>query len=220
MTDIPPRCPFCANVLKIAPTFWTRLGFKPPKVICSNCLRDFEGRDAHTMGQQFWNWAELFRTQLSDALQSVPILTDAAAHRALGSPFREDIRSLSSMDELVRHCLRHHRHALVEMARGRDAHLDVIPLVNDHTNKIDSIATISTNSAESGSQQHEQLIARTGMTHFILYTYTGSDGAEPRVKRALHNLSHTAAHSPPQTIGTNSQVINTFQPHAAPAHHA
>ena len=37
MTDIPPRCPFCANVLKITPTLWTRLGFKPPKVICANC---------------------------------------------------------------------------------------------------------------------------------------------------------------------------------------
>ena len=31
MTDIPPRCPFCANVLKIEASLWTRLGFKPGK---------------------------------------------------------------------------------------------------------------------------------------------------------------------------------------------
>ena len=53
MIDIPPRCPFCANVLKIQPTFWTHLGFKPAKVHCPTCQRDFEQCDAQKIFRHF-----------------------------------------------------------------------------------------------------------------------------------------------------------------------
>ena len=210
MTDIPPRCPFCANVLKIQPSFWTRLGFKPNKVRCSACERDFEQRDAHTMGAQYWNWAELFRKQLTDALSALPILSEHAALAALGSPLREDIRVIPALDELTRHCLRHHRHALIEMTRGREATLEVVPLKTETTAAVDAAAIISTTSAESGAQRLEQIIARTGMSHFVLCT-PPNPGAVPPIP-----------HAQAPSVGTNPHAVANMQSrHGQPhAHHA
>jgi hypothetical protein len=190
MTDIPPRCPFCANVLKIAPTFWMRLGFKPPAVRCPTCQREFAQQDAHTMGMQYWNWAEQFRKNLTQALQTTAILSEPAAMRALGSPHSDDTRLISSLEELVRICLRHHRHAVVEMARGLEATLEVVPLWNQPATAVEAIAMVSKTSMESGGKQHEQIVARTGMSHYVLYTYAGADGVETRVNNALHQQSH------------------------------
>ena len=214
MTDIPPRCPFCANVLKIQPSFWTHLGFKPPKVQCNACQRDFDQCDAHTMGTQYWNWAEQFRQRLAAALNTTLILSESAALKALGSPIREDTRTLSSLEELLRICLRYHRHALVEMARGREASLEVVPLMNQTATSIEAIATVSKTSVESGAHQHEQVVARTGMSHFVLFTYPGADGVEPRVQHALHAQAHA--------VGTNAHVANNLsaRPGHAHLHHA
>lgn len=210
MTDIPPRCPFCAGVLKIQPTFWTRLGFKPAQVRCPTCQREFDQREAHTMGAQYWNWAEQFRQNLTAALTTAPILSEPAAHKALGSPIREDTRIISSLEELVRICLRHHRHAIVEMARGREASLEVVALKDQSTSAMEAIATVSKTSMESGAKQHEQVIARTGMSHFVLFTYPGPDGVEPRIQNALHQQSHA--------IGTHSRAIADLQSRHDQAH--
>lgn len=214
MTDIPPRCPFCANVLKLQPTFWNRMGFKPAKVRCPTCQRECEPCDAHTMGSQYWNWAEQFRKDLTDALQATAILSEPAALKALGSPIREDTRLISSLEELVRICLRHHRHAVVEMARGLEASLEVVPMTNQTSSCVEAIATVSKTSIESGGKQLEQLVARTGLSHFVLYTYPGADGVEPRVQHALHDQSHP--------IGTNPHAVANMQSHhgQAQAHHA
>jgi hypothetical protein len=191
MVDIPPRCPFCANVLKIEPTFWERLRFRPPAGRCPVCLRDYDRRDAHTMGEQYWKWAEQFRKSLTEALQTTAILSEPAAMKALGSPHSDDTRLISSLEELVRIGLRHHRHALVEMARGREATLDVVPLGNPSATAVDAVATVSKTSLESGARQHEQIVARTGMTHYVLFTYAGADGVEPRIQSALHQHAHS-----------------------------
>ena len=193
MTDIPPRCPFCANVLKIQPTFWERLGFKPPAVRCTSCQREFDRCDAHTMGTQYWNWAEQFRKSLTEALQTTAILSEPAAMRALGSPASADTRLISSLEELVRICLRHHRHAIVEMARGLEATLEVVPLWNQGATAVEAMATVSKTSMESGGKQHEQIVARTGMSHYVLFTYPGADGVEARVQNALHQQAHAGA---------------------------
>jgi hypothetical protein len=213
MPDIPPRCPFCANVLKIQPSFWSHLGFKAGKVRCPTCQRDFEARDAETMGSQYWNWAEQFRKQLTEVLFAAPILSEPAAMRVLGNPSSDETRLIPSLDELVRNCLRHHRHALIEMVRGREATLEVVPLQNQTTNVVEAAAIISTTSVESGGQRHEQIVTRTGMTHFVLLTYTGEDGIEPRVKRALHEKGH---------IGTKPQAVANMQSRhgETPAKHA
>jgi hypothetical protein len=191
MTDIPPRCPFCANVLKIEPTFWEHLGFKPPEVRCPACQQQCDRRDAQTMGTQYWNWAEQFRKSFTETLQTTAILSEPVAMKALGSPNSDDTRVISSLDELVRICLRHHRHALVEMARGREATLEVAPLWNPDVTSVEAVATVSKTSMESGARQHEQIVARTGMTHFVLFTYAGADGVEPRVQNALQRPAHT-----------------------------
>jgi hypothetical protein len=191
MTDIPPRCPFCASVLKIEPTFWEHLGFKPPAIRCPACQQDFDRCDAHTMGTQYWNWAEHFRKRFNEALQTTAILSEPAAMKALGSPHSDETRLISSLEELVRICLRHHRHALVEMARGREATLEVVPLWNQGATAVEAIASVSKTSLESGAKQHEQIVARTGMTHYVLFTYAGADGVEPRVQNALHRQAHS-----------------------------
>jgi len=208
MIDIPPRCPFCANVLKIEASFWARLGFKPGKEICPTCQRDFEGRDAHTMGTQYWNWAELFRAHLTEVLETAPVWSESAAMRALGNPQKNDTRTIATLEELVRSCLRYHRTALIEMARGREASLEVVPLKQNATGKLEAVAILSTTSVESGGQQHEQIVARTGMGHFVLFTYTGPDGAEARVKRAFHESAHG--------VSVEAQAVEAKQASGAP----
>ena len=75
MTDVAPRCPSCAHVVKVQASLWSRLGLKPARAACPNCQREWEARDAQTMGASYHQWAEQFRSRLSDepgAGQSAP----------------------------------------------------------------------------------------------------------------------------------------------------
>lgn len=191
MSDHAPRCPFCANVLKLQPSFWERIGLRASKIRCPTCQRTCEMRDAHTMGAAYWHWAEMFRGELIAAINQLPILSEPAMHRALGMPHKDDTRLMPSVDELVRTCLRHQRAALIEMAKGREASLEVVFLNNETSGKPEVVAVVGATSAESGGREGEQLIVRHGMAHFVLYNYPGKEGAEPRVKRAIHEKGAT-----------------------------
>jgi hypothetical protein len=186
MTDVAPRCPFCASVIKVQPTFWSRLGLKPARAVCTACQRECEARDAQTMGASYFHWAEHFRVRLTQTLGSAPILSEPAMNRALGNPHKDDTRLLVSVEELVRTCLRHQRLPVIEMARGREASLEVVPLCNEATAAVEAVAVLGTSSVESGGKEFEQIIARTGDSQYVLYTYPAAHGAEPRIRRAAH----------------------------------
>ena len=218
MSDYAPRCPFCANVLKLQPSFWERIGLKSTKTLCPTCHRSCDARDAHTMGAAYWHWAEVFRKEFVEALEELPILSEAAMERALGRPHKDDTRLIPSVEELVRTCLRHQRAVLIEMARGREATLEIVHLVDEKTTRPETIAVLGTSSTESGAKECEQLVARFAVTHFVLYNYpTKLGGAESRVKRAIHEKVKkprvlTDAHA----IGTTVAAANG----AKHAHHA
>jgi hypothetical protein len=186
MTEAVPRCPFCANVIKIEPTFWSRLGLRPSRVVCSACRQQSDARDARTMGESYHYWAELFRAKLMEILETVPVLSENALTVALGNPNTDDVKVFTAMEDLVRMCLRQQRTAVMEMARGREATLEVVPLCNESTKVPEVVAILGTSSQESGSKEWEQIVARSGHAQFVLYTHPGTAGAEPRVKRAVH----------------------------------
>lgn len=217
MSDYAPRCPFCANVLKLQPTFWERIGLKSSKTLCPTCHRSCDARDAHTMGAAYWHWAEAFRKELTEALKPLPILSEPQMDRALGKPHRDDTRLISSVEELVRTCMKHHRAVLIEMARGRESTLEVVHLNNEGSAQPESVAILGTSSSESGAKEWEQLVARMGHTHFVLYNYpTKIGGAETRVKRAVHEKakqprSLTDAHA----IGTLAHAHGSKHAHTA-----
>jgi hypothetical protein len=186
MTDVAPRCPFCANVIRVEPTFWSRLGLKPARAVCTACQRECAARDAQTMGASYFHWAEHFRMQLTEALEKAPILSESAIVRAMGNPNKDDVRLMGSLEELVRACLRHQRVAVFEMARGSEAALEVVHLRNEATAAVETVAVLGTSSSESGAKEFEQIVARSDASHYVLYTYPAAQGAEPRVKRAVH----------------------------------
>ena len=190
MSDHAPRCPFCANVLKLQPTFWERIGLKNNRALCPTCQRPCNPQDARMMGSAYGHWAESFRQDLIDALAQIPVLSEASMHRALGRPHKDDTQLMPSVDELVRICMRHQRSVLIEMARGREATLEVAHLRNDSSNIIEVLAVLGTNASESGGKEYEQVIARHSHANFVVYTYPGKEGAEPRVKRAVHENAH------------------------------
>lgn len=215
MTDIAvPRCPFCATVIEVQTSLWSRLGLKAARAFCRSCQRDSDVRDAHTMGASFYHWAELFRGKLTQGLQAVPILPEPHMYRALGNPHKDDTRLIPSLDELVRSCMRHHRAPLIEMARGREATLEVVHLRNETTGAVEVLAILGTSCSESGAKESEQIIARTGVAHFVIYTYPGKEGAESRVKRAVHGQSDKSR------IGTDAQIVAALQADRTPAHAA
>ncbi len=216
MTDVPPRCPFCANVIKVESTFWSRIGLKTALAYCMPCQRSFEARDAQTMGSSFHQWAELFRGKLAQALNLAPILPEPVLHRALGNPHKDDTRLIPSLDELVRTCLRHQRTPLIEMARGRESTLEVTHLHNEATGDVEVVAILGTSSSESGSREWEQLVARTGLSHFVLYTHPGTSGAETRVKRAVHQRPLPAPqHDPAVAARMQASRAPAAVPHTA-----
>jgi hypothetical protein len=205
MTEAVPRCPFCANVIKIEPTFWSRLGLRPARVVCGACRQQSESRDARTMGESYHYWAELFRGKLTEMLHTVPVLSEAALKTALGNPNAEDMKEFSTTEDLVRTCLRHQRTAVMEMARGREATLEVVPLCNEMTKVPEMVAILGTSSQESGSKEWEQIVVRTGHAQFVLYTHPGTAGAEPRVKRAVHGKDGVP------WIGTEAKSVAAFR---------
>ncbi len=186
MSDHAPRCPFCANVLKLQPTFWERIGLKAAHTMCPTCQRPCNRQDASMMGQAYGHWAESFRQELVEALSTLPVLSEQAMQRALGSPHRDDTHLMPTVDELVRTCMRHQRSVLVEMARGREASLETAHLRNETSNAIEVLAVLGTASSESGGKEFQQLVARHGAGNFVIYTHPAHHGAEPRVKRAVH----------------------------------
>jgi len=205
MTDIAPRCPFCANVVKVQASLWSHLGLKAARAACPNCQREWEARDAQTMGASYHQWAEQFRSRLREAVAQVPVLSEPAMVRALGNPPRDDTRLMSSLDELMHTCLRHQHTPVFEMARGREASLEVVHLRNEASGAIETVAILGTSSSESGAKEWEQVVARTGAWQFVVYTYPATDGAEPRVKRAVHNKVSAAK------IATNAKAVATMQ---------
>jgi hypothetical protein len=205
MTEVAPRCPYCASIVKVRATFWSRIGLKPARAYCPACTRECEGRDARMMGASFHHWVELFRGRLTEALAAAPILSEPAMVRALGNPHKDETQMITSPDELLRVCLHHQRLPVSEMARGREAALDVAPLRNETTAAVEAVAVLGTSSTESGSKEFEQIIARTGERHYVVYTYPAAHGAEPRVKRAVHALT-----SAPK-IATQPQAVAGFR---------
>ena len=104
------------------------------------------------------------------------------------------------------------------MARGREALLEVVHLHNETTHAVEVVAILGTSASESGAREWEQIVARTGMSHFVLFTYPGTQGAEPRIKRAIHAKTETHAKAESSTIATNPQSIAALQSHhGAPA---
>ena len=186
MIDHAPRCPFCACIVKLAPSFWERIGIRTARIHCPTCQRQCDARDARTMGDAFGHWADIFRGKIVAAVEKLPCLTEHAIHRALGMPPKEDTRLLSSVDELVRTCLRHQRSVVIEMARGREATLEVAYLNSESSHTPELVAVLGTSSAESGTRETQQLVARQTAAHFVLFTRPGKEGAELRVKRAVH----------------------------------
>lgn len=197
MTDIPPRCPFCANVIRLYRSFWERIGLKAAKTVCPTCRKVCETQNAHMMGSAYWHWAELFRGQLTTALAPLPVMSESAMMRALGNPHKDDTQLIHSLEELARQCLQHHRSAVVEKARGREATLEVAHLQNEKTGVIEALAILGTGSAESGAKETEQIVARHSISHFVLFTLRSTIGADPRVRRAVHTgaVHATTAHA-------------------------
>lgn len=191
MPDHAPRCPFCANVLKFQPTFWERIGLKTTRSFCPTCQRPCNAQDARMMGAAYGHWAEAFRRDLTEALAELPVLPEPAMHRALGKPHKDDTQLIPTVEELVRICMRHQRSVLIEMARGREATLEVAHLRHDSSNAVEVLAILGTTSAESGEREYQQLVARQGAGNFVVYTHPGKQGAEPRVKRAIHEKVKT-----------------------------
>jgi len=220
MPEAAPRCPYCANILKLQPSFWARLGLKQDHTNCPNCQRECEARDARSMGASYFHWAEQFRYRLTEALKTLPILAEPDLHRALGNPSKDDLRLITSVDELVRHCLHHQRTALMEMSLCREATLEVVHLRNDITKASETVAILGTSCSESGAREWQQIAARTGMSHFVLYTYPAAKGAEPRVKRAVHAQANPPRRTTPTTASRPSigTVLSTRPAAAAPAH--
>jgi hypothetical protein len=212
MSDYAPRCPFCANVLKLQPSFWEKIGLKAAHAQCPTCQRRCEARDAETMGAAYYHWAEAFRKDLVAHLDALPVLPQPAMDRALGKPLREDTRLIPSVDELIRTCMRHQRTVLVEMARGREATLDVVHLCNEAGGGPEVVAVLGTSAAESGEREQEQLIARTGPGQFVLYNYPSAMGAEPRVKRAVHG-------KPTKALTEAHVAAMRAEPHAGSVKH-
>ena len=217
MTDVAPRCPFCANIIRVQPTFWSRLGLKPARAVCTACQRECEARDAQSMGASFFHWAERFRMQLSGALEKAPVLEEPAIVRAFGNPNKDEVKLMGSLEELVRACLRHQRLPVTEMARGSEAALEVAPLRNEATSAVETVAVLGTSSLESGSREFEQIIARPDTSHYALYTYPAAQGAEPRVKRAVHFATGAPLIPTPPKVVTRQHAIRmpSAVPHAA-----
>ena len=211
MSDVAPRCPFCANVIKVKATFWSRLGLKAARAFCPACQRVCEARDARMMGASFHHWVELFRGRLTEALAAAPILSESAIIRVLGNPNKDETQLITSPDELLRACLQHQRLPVSEMACGREAVLDVAPLRNEATAAVEAVAVLGTSSTESGRKEFEQIIARASATQFVVYTYPAAHGAEPRVKRAVHAMAGGPR------IGTQPQAVAEFRAARAPA---
>jgi hypothetical protein len=184
--------------MKIETTFWHKIGLRRAQGLCLTCQRPCEARDAETMGAAYFHWAEEFRKELTDIVMHLPVLNDSDMQRALSRPSADKTQLIPSVEELVRTVLRHHRQALVEMARGRESSLDAIPY-GDNPASPEIAAVLSSASVESGGREHEQLIARTGLHSFVLYNYPAKEGAEPRIKRAVHTKARrplTDAHVP------------------------
>ena len=148
----------------------------------------------------------MFRKELVTTLEALPILEESTLFRALGNPMRDDTRTLSSTEDLIRTCTRQHRSVLVEMARGREATLDVVHL-NTSDAKPEVVAILGTSSPESGSREQEQLIARSGLHQYVLFTYPASAGAEARVKRAVHTKA-------PRSLTEAHVLAMRAEPHA------
>jgi hypothetical protein len=206
MSDYAPRCPFCANVLKLQPTFWERIGLKPAKTHCPTCHRTCEAQDANTMGSAYGHWAETFRKELGEAVDGLPVLEESEVYQALGNPMRDETRIISTMEDLVRTCSRQHRTVLVEMARGREATLDVVHL-KDAMGRAQAVAVLGTTAPESGTREQEQLIARSGKNQFVLFNYPSASGAESRVKQAVHR-------KPARTLTEAHVAAMHAEPHA------
>jgi hypothetical protein len=178
-------------VLKLQPTFWERIGLKPAKTHCPTCHRTCEAQDAHTMGSAYGHWAEIFRKELAEAVKALPILEESDIYRALGNPMRDETRVVSTVEDLVRNCSRHQRVVLVEMARGREATLEVVHLKNA-MGEPEAVAILGTTAPESGTREQEQLIARSAVNTFALFNFPSTAGAEPRVRQAVHGKTPRA----------------------------
>ena len=137
--------------------------------------------------------------------------------RAFGNPNKDEVKLMGSLDELVRACLRHQRLPVVEMARGSEAALEVAPLRNEATSAVEAVAVLGTSSSESGAKEFEQIIARTDGSHYALYTYPASEGAEPRVKRAVHfSTGGPLIPTPPKAVTRQRAMhVPSAAPHAA-----
>ena len=211
MTEVAPRCPFCANVVKVQATFWSRVGLKAARAACATCQREWEARDAQTMGASYHQWAEQFRVHLKEAVALAPILSEGAMNRALGHPHKDYTRLMSSLDELIHTCLRHQHVPLLEMAKGREASLEVVHLRDEASHTIETVAILGTSASESGAKEWQQVVARTGAWQFVVYNHPATTGAEPRVKRAVHNKVQASK------IATNGKTVAALQASRAPA---
>lgn len=206
MSDYAPRCPFCANVLKLQPTFWERIGLKAAKTHCPTCHRTCEAQDANTMGSAYGHWAEVFRKEVAELVTALPVLEESDVYRALGNPMRDETRMFSSTDDLVRACSRQHRAVLVEMARGREATLDVVHMPG-RDGQPEAVAILGITSPDSGSREQEQLIARGGPNYFYMFNYPSGAGAEQRVRQAVHR-------KPARTLTEAHVAAMRAEPHA------
>jgi hypothetical protein len=209
MSEYAPRCPFCANVLKLEPSFWERIGLKASKTHCPTCHRTCEAQDANTMGSAYGHWAEVFRKELTECVTALPVLEEVDVFRVLGNPMRDETRIFSSIDDLVRTCSRHHRTVIVEMARGREATLDVV-FMNDAAGGPEAVAILGVSAPESGSREQQQLIARSAPNAYTLFSYPAAAGAEQRVREAIHQ-------KPARTLTEAHVAAMRAEPHAT--HH-
>jgi len=216
MTDVAPRCPFCAQVLKITPSFLERIGLKKCTARCPTCKRVSEARDARTMGAAYWHWAELFRAELTQALQELPTLEQPAALAVLGIQRTQDAHTSTTVDDVVHTCHRHLHAVLMEMARGRDAKLETAHLCGGILHAIEAVAVLGTSSVASGSREWQQLVVRSGPMQYLVYAYPRIDGAEPRVKRAVHSRDRQSPSAPTPMRVPGQHVPQKFA-HARPA---
>jgi hypothetical protein len=119
-------------------------------------------------------------------LAKLPVLvSESAVDRALGTPQRHDARIMPSTDELVRSCMKHQRPVLIEMARGRQASLEVAHFADETSERVEAIAILGTSSPDTGGKEWAQVIARSSATHYVLYNPPSAQGAEPRIRQAI-----------------------------------
>lgn len=181
MVQHPPRCPACATTLHVSLSAMQKLLGLSPTVKCPTCARVTDARAAQVMGDAYGQWGDQVTDELRKYVEGLPFLSDLEMRKSLATRITdEDIKIFPTLDGLLNYCLRFFRGALVELAHGRRAQVEVAHVLEAGTPVIAVVSGRA--SAESGDKEKNLLIARVGKHQYVVYQPQGED---PRIKEAI-----------------------------------